>query len=188
MRKAEKLFTNHKGSAAQWSRILFIDPGVRNLGYAFWEKLERRARPMKRKLIVPSKSGRVNAPSRKPWLDAVLDDQCGWFTSFLAYAQVDSVVIESAEVWSDSAVSMASATQGDLMKLTTLIGVLCHAFLIYNGRKPTLISPREWKGTMPKDVMEQRLRLAISGAGQHRQFSAHEADAVAMGISAQQLL
>lgn len=185
MRKVAKLFGS---GVASWGNILFLDPGVRNTGWAFWPVLDRMDKPSKKKLILPSTSGVSKAPGNVGWLEAVHDFQGPWIYSTIIYMNVKHLVIETAEVWSGDDRSMASATKGDIFKLSYLIGVLGHMFARSIGKKPVLISPREWKGTMPKDVMKRRLRVAIAAAGKHRQYSEHEADAVAMGVSVQKLL
>lgn len=185
MKKVAKLFG--KGKAA-WKRVMFIDPGVRNMGYAFWPELHRLVRPNKRRLILPSNSGLVTAPRNIPWMNAVLEHQVPWLTSMIRMHDITTLVVEFTEVWATSEVSMASATKGDLQKLTFMIGAMVHSFTINTGLIPTLISPRDWKGTMPKDVMKRRLRIAVNAAGAHKQYSEHEADAVAMGVSVQGLL
>lgn len=186
MDRVTKLFKSKKPMT--YRNVLFIDPGVRNMGFAFWRKLTRLAKPNPKKLILPSDSGLQSAPTNIHWLDAIDDHQAVWFEAYCDSHGVELVALECAELWGGSALSYASASKGDLFKLTTLIGDLRRIAIQTTGTKPLLVSPRLWKGTMPKEVMVRRVSRATKSVRRSPRWKAHEIDSVAMGFAAQGLL
>lgn len=172
MRLKDKFFRSMK--AGTWKRVLCIDPGVKNLGYAFWPEIKRGSKARTR---APSTSGLVTAPSFPAWEDAVHESQASWLVSFIQVHQVEHVVIEFAEMWGNSARSLQAAKKGDLFRLAYLVGALGEAAYALCDRKPVIVRPTVWKGDMPKDVMKRRVRRAL-----HRKYKEHEYDAVAIGL------
>jgi hypothetical protein len=154
--------------------VFFIDPGLCGTGYAFFTFLEyRKKKP-------PTAWGVLRArDDGGTWQDhsAALVVEVG---HLLNTYRPSRVVIEFPELWA-SGVSMTSAMKGDLFKLTYLIGglgqILCSP--------PILISPREWKGQLPKPVVLGRIRNAYPN---FKKVPNHAADAIGMGLSAQGFL
>jgi Holliday junction resolvasome RuvABC endonuclease subunit len=159
---------------AEWRKILCIDPGVRHLGFAFWRKLSRGRRAPTRK---PSESGLINSPKGMDWEKAVYEHQAAWLVDYITALRVKHVVIEGVEFWGDSERSTIAAKKGDLIRLAFLVGALGEAVYALCDRKAIIVKPTEWKGTMPKDVMEKRVRRAL-----RTRFKKHEYDGVAIGL------
>lgn len=91
-----------------------------------------------------------------------------------------SATIEFPGMWATSQTSVTSAARGDLFKLAALCGAFA-VLLWENGTRVKFISPQEWKGQLPKDVVQQRLekRWGITG------IPNHALDAVGMGVAEQ---
>lgn len=94
------------------------------------------------------------------------------------------ITCEWPGLWSGSAVSQASAAKGDLFKLAYLIGSIAKMWDDRNGRPLRLISPQEWKGQLPKEVVMRRVHVLLPNV----KLSNHMADAIGMGLAAQGLL
>lgn len=91
------------------------------------------------------------------------------------------VVIEYPGLWAGSAVSMAAASSGDLVKLATMVGILLGVLRTVDhvGTPEILLpSPQGWKGQLPKEGVEMRVRRALG-----RSWSTtHMNDAVGIGL------
>ena len=94
------------------------------------------------------------------------------------------MVFEFPELFSGNAKSQASAGRGDLFKLTYLLGGLADRAREYTGRLPILMTPQEWKGQLPKDIVIKRIEKAF-GPEYASQINDHEGDAIGMGLAAQ---
>jgi hypothetical protein len=91
----------------------------------------------------------------------------------------DAVIIESQQLWSANAVSMASASKGDLIELAQLAGILwCEGFNS-TSRYPLMVTPGKWKGQLPKEIVAKRVQKYIPKLP----FKDHEMDAIGMCVS-----
>ena len=145
-------------------RVLTIDPGIRTCGYAYWYNLSDTK--------LPDCSGIWRQKTGTDWKIAVR----GQWLEFKLFIQkpIDLVVIETPSVWG-SAKSHASAVKGDLFKMAHMIGGFHYMCAMWEI-DIELITPRDWKGQLPKRVVEARL---IKQYGQ--KFRDHECDAVGIG-------
>lgn len=147
--------------------MLTIDPGM-NTGLALWNGDDLLA------------VHQITVKHRNKAEDfQELGDQ---FREFLSEAGwLDVVAIEYPGLWAGSAVSMASAASGDLMKLSVMVGVLLgsiYAEELCTGAAILLPSPQDWKGQLPKEGVEMRVRRALG-----RSWSTtHMNDAVGIGL------
>jgi len=163
------------------SRTLFIDPGIEGTGYALFDYYYTKAE----KAMPPIKTGsfRPRNKDNEHW-QRNCEELWSWFGGMLTAMQPSIIVLESQGVWSESAKSMASATRGDIMKLTYLTGGMAHCCFKELLETPVLVAPRVWKGQLPKKVVISRLNKHFPTLS----FKNHEADAVGMGVAAQGLL
>lgn len=161
--------------ANQRSDVLFIDPGLMGTGWAFYAKVD----PVHPK--PPSCYGVIKT-SKNPF-EVAAHDIWKQVRTLICQQQCQLIVIEFPGLWR-SGVSQASAQTGDLFKLTYLIGgigqVSCETCCY-----PLLVSPAEWKGQLPKDIVVRRIVKHFPSLAHIKN---HEADAVGMGLAAQGIL
>lgn len=110
------------------------------------------------------------------------------------------LVIEMAQMF-NTATSYASIRRGDLLNLIYLTGVICGTVQNKLACDPKLVTPMEWKGQLPKDVVITRLKDLIGNSeGEvtthaarfqrwdsfdmlgRPQIRDHEADAIGLGL------
>ena len=147
--------------------MLSVDPGLQGTGWALWD---HTGCLIKVGVITPSQT--------KP-----LFSRCRWIANKLQEIEFDNkdflVVCEYPKFF-DSAMGQMVARRGDLVKLATLIGVIA-------GRcKSSSFMPvgvNEWKGTLPKTVVERRIRAIIGEKKCVRLgIKTHAWDAVGIGL------
>lgn len=88
-----------------------------------------------------------------------------------------ALVIEYPGLWAGSAQSQAAASRGDTFGLAYACGVIAAEFC---GDQVHLVSPQQWKGNAPKDVIIRRLNRRW---GPGLKLRDHEADAWGMGAA-----
>lgn len=122
--------------------LLAIDPGLNSLGWALWERKQVKS-------CAPSQVGllkgprKLDVPERARWLgDALLD---------IIRHDIQFEVVSEFPAYHGSPLGWQT---GDLQKLTFLVGVIAG---VLQPRTFTIVTPREWKGQMPKDVVIRRL-------------------------------
>lgn len=155
--------------------VLCIDPGVRSTGFAYWRNLSLRH-------LKPDETGVWRAPSKVKWQKAV-HNIAGQFLHFL-YEDLCiesssnlSVVCEWPQLWTGSAKSMSSGSDGDLFKLAHLVGALDSVALDATTDMMTLVTPNQWKAQLPKEEIIARIHRKIGVT-----YANHAADAVGIGF------
>lgn len=105
---------------------------------------------------------------------------CDWLESHIEYVGTRrniKVLIEGVQIYSSSSKSLASAFSGDAIWLAYLAGAL-----LTTARNAMcdakIVLPREWKGSMGKDIVKARIKRALGFAPQE-----HIADAIGIGLS-----
>ncbi len=161
----------------RWIHITTLDPGIHATGWAGWRWLDRMGNAAEE----PDYFG-VNKIPQKIKFEDSCRRQCAWLRGHLAQLKTRHVVIEFPELWSGSAVSHAAATRGDLFKLTFLVGRYAEV-CEQRGATCTLVTPMEWKGQMPKEVIDRRIKIAIE-----QEYPEHASDAVGIGLAIQDKL
>lgn len=176
------MFGPKKGKSERLERVLFVDPGIGGTGYALFDEVNSKATV--KNLVAPSLTGTLTPPRNEQW-DNKVWSLCSEFGGLVASTTPHTVVLEFPELFSGSALSHASAAKGDLFKLTFLIGGLAHVAREMTGNLPVLMTPRDWKGQLPKKVVIERIQKAWPDLDQ---IHDHEGDAIGMGLSAQNRL
>lgn len=148
--------------------ILTIDPG-NAIGYALWRKdLWRRGI-----LTHPVSYGKIE--NRK--------DKEKTFHQFkelvINNMPITLAFMENSALMRGSATGRVSADSGALVKLSQTIGRL-YQILIDNHVKVELISVAKWKGSLPKDVCERRIRRLLPRLRDKE--SNHAIDAIGIGL------
>lgn len=137
-----------------WDHMLAIDGGLSGTGLALFERDERRIlRPTRVEVFTPKK--------HLPYMEKAQQ-----IVDFISFEFINPGmgarvpfhgVMEFPDYQSGAERSMGWKS-GDLQKLTYLIGVLTAAV---PWTRVTHVFPRDWKGQLPKDVVERRLRRSL---------------------------
>ena len=150
--------------------MIFVDPGLGGTGWASF----------------PIPGGAPNCfgvlrGGKGPW-ETQAHDICQGFIGVLNALRPKAVVMEFPTLWSGDMKSFTSASRGDLFKLSYLIGGLAEAAWECCPQHPKLITPQEWKGQLPKEVVIKRILREWPDL---EKIPNHAADAVGMGLAAQ---
>lgn len=146
--------------------LLTIDPGLTGCG---WAKFDVASRELTFSSVIRSAKA-----DDKDWIA-----RCQYVADELSKVvnlNADlHVVIEMPELWEGDVRSYASTSSGSLFKLAVLCGFLGRTF---QGSRITFVSPQQWKGQLPKDVVMRRV-LKKTGLKKVRD---HECDAIGLGL------
>jgi Holliday junction resolvasome RuvABC endonuclease subunit len=153
---------------------LGVDPGL-TLGFALVED----------STSVPLRAGCVEAPREGTigeriydLLQRLLDSICDIPTPSIAYIEQPGFF--------PSAGGYRTAASGDLIKLTLSAGAVHGALAIVGVHNIRFVPPSEWKGQLPKRVVDKRLasHLKMKERLMKRHLpTSHERDALAMVLS-----
>jgi hypothetical protein len=127
-------------------RVLAVDPGVGGTGWALFSD---KAWPQSVGCCTPMSS-------RASWVDR----QASVVQKLALSVNVSAtgtLVIECPELQMSER-GWASARRGDLVKLALITGAIVHVFRAWDVQ---LVTPREWKGQLPKRVTMQIVRDSL---------------------------
>ena len=88
------------------------------------------------------------------------------------------ILIEGVQIYASSESSMASASSGDLVGLSYLVGIYVSIARKDFNIPTRIVLPRQWKGSMGKDIVKNRIKRATG-----LNYPEHVADAVGMSLS-----
>jgi len=148
---------------------LSIDPGTNGTGWASWDEKNWR------KLVPPLNTGVIFPPRSLNWQDKVE------FVAkqFEKYPKIPTIkVYIEYPAFHESFGGEVVARSGALVKLTYLVGFISSRF-----PKVLLVPVRNWKGQLPKTVVEERIRKLL-GPVVCSSFKTHIWDAVGIGLYA----
>lgn len=151
-------------------KLMAFDPGLDGTGWALFGGKEYM------------RSG-VLRPKGETWTDKV-----HWLVANLSEVMEDNYasafVLEYPGYWAGNVKSVAAVNSGALLKLAFVCGA------IYTltktevlGLSVYVISPQDWKGNMPKELVMARIKAKLG-----KTFRDHEADAVGMCLAARGML
>lgn len=146
--------------------ILTLDPGL-NIGLAAWEKQK-----FKRKELHYPFYEVIKYPDQKKSLYA--------FKKFISHYNIHKCYMENAVLMRDSTEGQVTATSGALVKLAQTIGKLV-TILQENGIETELVEVASWKGTLPKEVCEKRIKRILPRLP--NPISNHVIDAIGIGLN-----
>ena len=151
---------------------LSIDPGLNGTGWALWGDRRLRA--------VGIITARRNASSRTSVPFEVRAHQIACEVVALTLAHLAQDVIVEYPSYFESSLGQTVARSGDLLKLTTLVGII-------SGRVhplPCVLVPvNTWKGQLPKSIVEKRVKRIIGLEKFNRlRVRSHAIDAVGIGL------
>lgn len=169
--------------------LLSVDVGMNALGWARWVTDLKCP-----DLSQPDTCGVIKVPSR---LIRDTRDGTSWSERFrwlmrefelVAWNghQPDAMALEWPEFRPGSAMGHAAAVRDNLTQLAFAAGAhACMGFLGNHDIKVELVPVSEWKGSLPKQVVENRIRRAIgSRAVDGTRFESHAWDAIGIGLHA----
>lgn len=151
--------------------LLAIDPGLGGTGWALWETGRS-----------PARIGIVRDTARDDLLSVRCQELCQkLYLSVATLYSLQTVVIEMPQQMSNRAGIAAQA--GGVYKLAVLVGALTMYLMNTSNATVHVVTPSEWKGQLPKDVVQRRVeqRLGISLC-QKLKIRSHAWDAVGLGL------
>ena len=146
------------------SVVLTIDAGLNGTGVAIWTSR-----------LTFIKALNLYAPKKLEWQDKghyiiskILQQRtCGY--------NIKNVYVEYPAFFQSVGGEMV-ARRGDLVKLTWFVGLVCGVFYPI---KVNLITVMEWKGQLPKEVVERRIKKAHP---EYVGYKDHCIDAIGIGL------
>lgn len=142
-------------------RCITVDPGLGGTGYAIWDKNWE---------LITNKV--VHVASQTPLEERlfifgdVIKRQIVKYDVKLLYIEYPSFF--------QSSKGIVTATGGGLVKLSTLIGVICGS----SGIKYELVPVTKWKGQLPKSAVKKRIQKILPNV----QAGSHDWDAIGIGL------
>jgi len=150
--------------------LLAIDPGMNSLGWAWWSRAHLAHTD------IPTRVGLLKAPRKLE-----LTDRARWLARSLSKElrlemdMCDFEIVSEYPAWHGGALGWQ---RGDLQKLVFLVGVLAGYF---SRCRFTPVTPNDWKGQLPKDVVIRRLQKRF-GPGATQDWEKDMWDAVGIGL------
>jgi len=146
--------------------LLAIDPGLNSMGWALWDRDNATD--------LPTRVGLLHAPRRLSLVNRSL------FLATSLESETQSVKggIELVSEYPAYHGRVKGWDSGDLQKLVFLVGVLAGYFC---NSEFTPVTPGEWKGQLPKDVVIRRLQKRM-GVKETAHFKKDIWDAVGIGL------
>lgn len=126
-------------------RLMSIDPSINNLGMAIWDVKEKKV--IFYKLLHPTKDFRTNEYD-KSW--SMLQEVKKWVNIYV----INKIIMEIPEHW--AVAGFEAREKGSMTKLMFVCGMIYSLRDIVESFE--LVTPRGWKGQLPKQVVENRLR------------------------------
>lgn len=165
--------------------MLSVDPGVNAVGLALW----RWGGTRRKKLEPPVRAWVDKLPS------SVLRRETDWHVKMTRMLEIvresiytnmvrdrlriTAVFVEWPEIRSGS-VGHAAAVRGDVSALAYCCGAMCEMFPDVRCK---LLAVSEWKGQLPKEVVNKRITRAIGSKDRSgNAFETHAWDAVGVGL------
>lgn len=159
--------------------LLAIDPGLNSLGYAYWSADQTDEQPPQTVglLHAPRK---LDLPTRSRWLGKQLNEMTLAASTKNQIAGNRVTLLECVSEYPAffGGQSVRGWAKGDLQKLCFLVGVLVGTFRWCPFK---IVTPGEWKGQLPKDVVIRRLQNKF-GPGATQEWEKDSWDAVGIGL------
>lgn len=126
--------------------LLAIDPGLKRTGYAVFKNNQYMC------------SGVIKVSKKLGWIDR-LDFIVVQIINLLSKYSIEIVVVEQPELFIMSSKGRAASNSGAVLKLTALVFSI-NAMMKYRetGLECVLVSVRKWKGNVPKEITQRRVK------------------------------
>lgn len=145
---------------------LTIDPGT-HIGYAVWKNSFLKIKH----LAYPAYYGAIQNADEEIRIKKFKE----LFNTFM----ITDVYIENSALMKNSTKGIVTAESGALVKLSQTIGRILQISKDHNANVE-LVTVMRWKGTLPKDVCERRIRRILPDL---RGVNSHVIDAIGIGLS-----
>lgn len=145
-----------------------IDPGISGTGYALWSE----------KMILLDAG--IFSSRNKGWLEKA-EDIASQLKVYMVGKKVTQAHIELPSFFQSSG-GETVARRGDLVKLTLMAGLIHGTFKVL-GCRVKYVSIANWKGQLPKNVVEKRVRKRVEeDTWNGLDIKSHAIDAVGIGL------
>lgn len=132
-------------------RLISIDPSINNVGIAVWELPNAL---MMYRLLHPKVDARNNEYDKSL---SILDQIKDWIKTYA----VNRMILEVPAHWAVG--GFEARETGSIAKLMLVVGLLYS--MKHDLDELKIVKPHEWKGQLPKEVMENRLRDEYTAIG-----------------------
>jgi hypothetical protein len=157
-------------------RLLSVDPSINNLGMAIWDMTTKKL--LLWKLVHPKTDMRKNEYEKALSMSDQLRE---WSKIYV----VNHMVLEVPEHWAVG--GFEARETGSIAKLCFVCGLIYG--MQYSMETCELVSPRGWKGQMPKGVMANRLQeeyllhydIDMNGEATGKKLNENVSDAIGIG-------
>ena len=151
------------------NRLMSIDPSINNLGMAIWDVNEKKL--LLWKLLHPEVGQRRNEFDKSL---SMLNQVKQWIQTYA----VNRIIMETPEHWVVG--GFQARETGSMTKLAFVCGMLCS--LVNDLQEFKVVTPAEWKGQLPKEVVANRLKDHYLPLGVNlTEIDANVADAIEIG-------
>jgi len=155
-----------------------IDPGIET-GWAAWDT----HKPTWKLVNVG-----ILSPAGTAW-DTRLRNLCMLFKAYVIEPYAPTKAIIEMGQFFESEGGQLCARRGDLAKLLLATGALYGMLRTHCNTGIVLVKPSQWKGQLPKKIVEQRIRRILgSKLCEQLDIQSHAWDAVGVGLWAQNRL
>lgn len=152
-------------------RLLSCDPSVNNLGMAIWDLTEKKL--LLWKLVHPEVGHRKNEFDKSV---SMLNQIEQWMKIY----SVNHIIMEVPEHWVVG--GFQARETGSMSKLSFVCGMLCSLVNHKDIEEFKVVTPAEYKGQLPKEVVANRLREAYVPYGiEMPEIDANVMDSIAIG-------
>jgi hypothetical protein len=161
--------------------IISIDSGSRGIGYAIWGYNDFT------ELVPPWKAGHVT-PKADEWYDGITETLAAVNSICTGLGTGDTgfgcmrIYVEMPE-FRDTSTGHAIAKRGSLLKLAVATGAFS-GFAWYTKSQFVPVTPTEWKGQLPKEVVISRIKAKFPLSPAIHTLKSHAWDAVGIGLYA----
>lgn len=149
-------------------KLMSIDPSINNLGLAIWDIDKKKL--IFYKLFHPTKDCRDNEFDKSL---SLLNQVDHWIKVY----GVTKMIMEIPEHWSIA--GFEAREKGSISKLMFVCGMLYS--LARSLREVRLVTPRQWKGQLPKEVMKNRLKDSYLPEVDLLKLNGNVVDAIGIG-------
>lgn len=153
------------------NRLMSLDPSINNLGMAIWNIDDKKL--LLWKLLHPEVGQRRNEFDKSL---SMLNQVKQWIQIYA----VNHIIMETPEHWVVG--GFQARETGSMTKLAFVCGMLCSLVNDLAIKEFKVVTPAEWKGQLPKEVVANRLKEHYLPLGINlTEIDANVADAIEIG-------
>jgi hypothetical protein len=154
--------------------LLAIDPGLQGTGLAFWED---------RSKLAPSRVYVIRSKADEDWVLRAEAIAVHLRTSFPPRVGERHLTLACELMEMHGSARARMMWHGDLQRTLVLIGMMTMVMRQHGADRVRLIPPSEWKGQLPKSVVERRIQSTLGRkVCENLEIKTHGWDAVGIGL------